>query len=171
MPFGPPPSLQIDSTGNDTYVTLHESYRVKGGPATVARFGTWTEEAGLSVPDPDTWGRRRADLRGATLVDTVLPWEPFTFVISEEEEGGGMRVDGLMPEIFSALQSTLNFSVVLTSPEDKEWGVREGGEEGEDGGVRWTGMIGQGRHEITRFIKVLSDTYYSTVHTVNLQFF
>ncbi len=43
-------------------------------------------------------------------------------------------------QVFASLESVLNFSVVLTSPEDEEWGVRRRGEDG-----RWyfSGMVGQ----------------------------
>ncbi len=75
-------------------VTLVEWYRLKGGKPMSSNLGTWSELSGLESDGGDTW-ERRSNLRGAALVNTVLPWEPFTILPVEEEE----EIDGFMPDV------------------------------------------------------------------------
>ncbi len=99
----PPPNLRLDSNWvtfreeergqeESSVVVLTELYRVKRGRKVLSsHLGTWTESGGLQVPEEDKW-KRRADLEGAPIVNTVKNWTPFTVLRDGE-------IAGLMPEV------------------------------------------------------------------------
>ena len=73
----------VYSMKNQSFATIEELYQIKGGDLIVSPFGTWSEERGLAVPTANVWERRR-DLMGVELVDTWMPFKPYTY---EDEEG------------------------------------------------------------------------------------
>ena len=102
--------LRLDSnlfgySVNGTNVTLDEYYAIKGGPIIIENVGVWTMERGLEIPVLYMWSRR-TDLRGMTLTNAVLEWNPFNFL-----QGDGIHWAGMFIDILSALQKTLNFQV------------------------------------------------------------
>ena len=80
--------LQLDSLVflfsdvKDT-ILVQEVYRIKKGPLIAQSFGNWTADTGLSLTEPNIWERRK-DLKGVEILNSLLPWRPFTY---ENEDG------------------------------------------------------------------------------------
>ena len=90
-------SLRLDSKvfgfsgpGNMGDVEIIEYYQIKSGPLIARPLCTWTASNGNFSSDVNvkTW-EMRGDLMGADLMETWLPWAPFTFF---NEDSG--QVDG-----------------------------------------------------------------------------
>ncbi len=88
-----------DKENNATVIS--EVYSVKSHYRTNI-FAQWSEDAGLTVPQPAVWERRK-DLGGVTLVSTALHFNPMNRM------GPNNTVTGLFPDILYALHDSLNF--------------------------------------------------------------
>ncbi len=140
----PPPlaplDLRLDSNWFtiDTDFTLLDHYRVKGGPLISNIIGSWSGERGLEFEEPFVWSRR-SNLGGASLTSTALPYDPM-LIIDNAGDDSEDEYSGYMADILESLQGELNFSIVSTSPVDRDWGVIRTNDSGYS---YWSGMVGQ----------------------------
>ncbi len=133
-----PPNLplRLDSS----VFTLHEDgrhvlewYRVKSGPYITKTFATFADTSHeLAASEVDHMWGRRTDLMGVPLINTVLEFQPFTYM----PEGQPPR--GMAPDLLSLLQDMLNFTVTYTSPADRQWGSPVS----PSSPLNFTGMVG-----------------------------
>ncbi len=95
-----------------------EWYRIKAGPYIKQVFATMEDasDGEVVVSEVDHVWERRLNLMGTPIINTILEWNPF-MVIQKGQPPTGMGQDVLL-----LLQTKLNFTLVYTSPIDKQWG-------------------------------------------------
>ena len=113
---------------------LFESYAIKRGPVITRQIGQWNSSSGLQITSPVLW-ERRSDLMRTQLTDNILPYSIVT-QFDLNEEGEIIKQRGILQDLFTTLQSRLNFTAKAVSPPDGKWGnVKDDG--------TWSGMIGE----------------------------
>ena len=86
-------TLRLDSNvyvyeASPDVAQVTELYRIKRGPMIKRHFGTWTPRTQMIGVNLNKWERRN-NLMGIDLIDTWLPWTPFTFFNEETGEVDG----------------------------------------------------------------------------------
>ena len=116
-------------------IELYEAYRIhEDFDITVKPYGSWSIDTGLTLPMYNKWIRRK-DMQGAKLKAVNIVYPPYVNEMIPTGSPGEFTMNGGMyADLFSALQSVLNFTYVLTKPPDGQGGVLQS-----DG--TWTGMI------------------------------
>ena len=119
----------------ESVLNLYENYAIKRGPTISQSIGSWSTTSGLEIDVPMMWDRR-TNLMSTQLVDTILPYAIVTR-FQKSVDGDIMNKSGIFQDLFSLLQSRLNFSVKSLSPLDGKWGnlLLDN--------VSWSGMIGE----------------------------
>ncbi len=122
LPFSPT-ILRLDSNvllhspavGGVT-TTVREVYSVKTTAAVVGGFGSYSYRSGmLTVSQPSTW-RRRTDLRGVTVVNSVVGYNPFVYRADTQDP------TGLMIDVLTSITERVNLTVRTTNPKDFGFG-------------------------------------------------
>ena len=116
-------------------IDLYEAYRIhEDYGISVNQYGFWSiENNGLTIPMHGKWIRRQNMERAKLKVMTnVAP--PFTTAITSTAVPGEFEMKGMFPEVFISLQYVLNFTFVVTTPPDGQWGAIQS-----DG--TWSGMV------------------------------
>ena len=116
-------------------VELSESYAIKKGPVITQQIGNWTSSSGLRISSPVLW-ERRSNLLKTQLIDTILAYSIVT-QFSHNQQGDIEEQKGIFQDLFTLLQSRLNFTAKATSPPDGKWGNLQ------DDNRTWSGMIGE----------------------------
>jgi hypothetical protein len=76
-------------------------------------------EFGLQIPISNIW-ERTANLRGALLLDAILPYLIF-ISMQKTKQGKLEKHSGISPDIMAELGQTLNFSIAITLSKDGTW--------------------------------------------------
>ncbi len=121
---------------NDGILAFSEHYKIKGHEVVTVPLGQWTHKDGLILQTDIRWWERRSNLNGAILVDFTLPYSPYVIEIHDQE---GLKLLGLMPALMDALQEVLNFTRIITYPEDGEYGKQKVTNESK---LVWSGIVG-----------------------------
>ena len=115
-------------------IEIYEAYRIhEDFGITVKPYGSWSIENGLTLPKENKWIRRK-DMQGAKLKVMNNVYPPYVTEMIPTGVPGEFTQIGMYADLFHALQSVMNFTYVLTTSPDGQWGVLKS-----DG--TWTGMI------------------------------
>ena len=126
------------SMENEIY--MREKYRIgfaKEHGVITRLLGTWSTDSGLRVTKSPLW-ERRSDLSGVNLRTGILRWSPYANYIWDKDRKKLIGIKGYMGDIFSTLQSKLNFTHTLSIPEDGMFGTASR----HNGSVVWNGLVG-----------------------------
>ena len=117
---------------SNNVIEIFDAYRITPSSGLVVkRFGTWSRNHGLKIPDPDIWSRRRS-LEGHFLkVASALSPPSVTYVEDKCESNNCFK--GLFPDAWHALEKRMNFTYQIQRA--FEWGNLVNGTE-------WSGMVG-----------------------------
>jgi hypothetical protein len=113
---------------------LKEDFAIKAGPRIEQYIGNWTIVDRLQIIHPSIW-QRRSDLRGILLHNCVMPYFKYTQVTLNEKEEV-IRTTGTLQQVLFRLQEILNFTMVTSVPQDKQWGALLGNNK------TWSGLVG-----------------------------
>ncbi|XP_059085628.1 glutamate receptor 2-like [Tigriopus californicus] len=122
-------------------VILHEAYKIH--PSKKARFqkiGFWSNSSRLQISNGEIWDRR-ADLEGIEFKIATLYSPPYiTAMIPINKSSYGVpenyALTGMLADVFANLKEILNFTFVVTKPQDGHYGVVNNDRK------TWTGMVG-----------------------------
>ncbi len=150
-------SLVFSYDCNDHHVVIKETYTIKGVKTVENRLYESSDDGEVwsQVSEPFIW-RRRSDLKGLTLTNSLMPYSYLNIPLD-----GETPYRGFVPDLLSSLQSQANFKVTptmkkhrrsilqsltssifcsfqinYTCPADGNWGGR-----GDDG--QFNGLVGQ----------------------------
>ena len=122
-----------ESSRNEERVLLSDKYNPSDGVLFTHSVGTWTPDSGLNLTKSSRWGWRD-NLYGKQLRVGVLKWPPF-FDYKLDQNGLVFAPKGLLFDILQQLAKNLNFTTIMVTPKDGQWGsMTENGE--------YTGLIG-----------------------------
>ena len=135
------PSLRVDNTvvfynqvKSGEKVLLFDRYNPHDGVPFTHSMGIWTLDRGLNLTKSSRWGWRD-NLYGKQLNVGVLRWPPF-FDYTLDQDGFVVDAKGLLLDILLELANKLNFTTIMTTPKDGQWGYKT------DNG-EYTGLIGE----------------------------
>ena len=120
------PALKVDNMmiffelTSDGEVHLFEKYNPDNMVTLTHSVGTWTIKSGLNMTKGNIW-ERRDNLYGRQLRVAVLRWPPF-FDFTLNEEGLAMDAKGFLVDILQQLARNLNFTILMKTPNDGQWG-------------------------------------------------
>jgi len=102
----------LENAENDSII-FHEMYKIKNELNVEQIACSWKNEEWTKKLRPK-W-KRRLDLRGITLIDSMLPYA----VLNEHANG---TYKGLLAEVLNIMMTEANFTVDKVRPEDGLWG-------------------------------------------------
>ena len=119
----------------DNGYTLKENYNIKNNAVVVSQtVGSWSNESGLRAYDRD-WRRRRANLRGVVLHDSLVR---HTVLTQFETADGKVVIEGtktgMFQEILQHMQAEMNFTTEVILPPSTTFGRKKNGS--------WVGLMG-----------------------------
>jgi len=95
--------------------TIHEAYQIPRYPQITVQPLAEIKEINVEVKDPIKW-RRRGNLKGTVLSDSLLPWPGLNELM------GNGSYTGFLADILQIMTRKANFSVLSIQPEDGIWG-------------------------------------------------
>ncbi|TRY79474.1 hypothetical protein TCAL_06561 [Tigriopus californicus] len=125
----------------DTRIILYEAYKVHATKkARFQRIGYWSTSERLQIQNDEIW-QRRADLEGIEFKIATLYSPPYLTAkipINQSDSGapGSYAMAGMFADVFLNLKEIMNFTFVVTKPEDEQWGAVN------SDGITWSGMVG-----------------------------
>ena len=115
-------------------IDLYETYRIhEDFDINVKKYGFWSVDYGLTTAMHGKWIRRQNMERAKLKVMTIVA-PPYTTEMTATAVPGEFEMNGMFPEVFFALQYVLNFTYVVTTPSERQWGALQS-----DG--TWSGMV------------------------------
>ena len=114
-------------------IILKEKFS-RGGPLIEQNIGTWRQDEGLMVQEPDMW-QRRSNLHGSVIRFTSIHYPVLNTEFIYDENDNIIDAKGFLIDMLNMLKRSCNFtSTILYSTDDKFGG------ENDDGS--WNGMVG-----------------------------
>ncbi len=171
---------------SDNSITINELYAIKG--IAVNNFVGTVHRDTLSYHCNSNIWQRRANLLGATITNTYLPYPTLNVPILNQK-GETVGHTGYLADVLATLGTMLNFTIRWIQPPDKSWGKPIGNSSNYDGmlgqlmdgsaDVSSSGMfISRERMEIIdftvsifEFVSTITTGYNSDMHGVNLKAF
>ena len=139
------PSLRVDNNiiffnpiKSKEEILLFDKYNTFDGVPITQTMGIWRKESGLNLTKSSKWEWRN-NLNGKQLIVSVLRWPPF-FDYTLDQEGFVVDPKGLLFDILQELANNLNFTTIMTTPKDGQWGSKT--DKGD-----YTGLIGDLVHK------------------------
>ncbi len=126
-------TLEHSANDNDT-LDMVEHYGVAETKKFFNNIGSWNDQNGLNITQPDIWERRN-NLDGINLINAVNLFDLVTNFDNEHH-----NTSGFMPEVLENLMWRMNFTSTSVRPPDGEWGVVK---TYENGTKYWSGIVGE----------------------------
>lgn len=106
----------------------------RNGPLIEQEIGTWSQDKGLMIYEPDMW-QRRSNLHGATIRFTSINYPVLNTEFIYDNNENIIDAKGYLIDLLNMLKDNCNFTSTITYTIDGKFGG-----ENEDGS--WNGMVG-----------------------------
>ena len=106
----------------------------RNGPLIEQNIGTWRQDEGLLVYEPDMW-QRRSNLHGATIRFTSLLYPVLNSEFIYDKNENIIDAKGYLIDLLNMLEKNCNFTSNITYSIDGKFG-------GQNDDGSWNGMVG-----------------------------
>ena len=106
----------------------------RNGPLIEQNIGTWRQDEGLLVYEPDMW-QRRSNLHGATIRFTSLQYPVLNSEFIYDKNENIIDAKGYLIDLLNMLEKNCNFTSNITYSIDGKFG-------GQNDDGSWNGMVG-----------------------------